>query len=703
MDLCLFFICIVTTLFENVIIPIGYVHSSSSTVVGVVKKSPIIHSSSSSISTSTDVDSVSISHMSRPHNSDSHTPTTDNPTNILQLQVYEHEHYDTTRHMWLSGTQSPYPHTQKDDPPTATATVTAIQNSQTRMFHKLHTYDRIQEQLQQHYKKYIHSTKLHHQQQEDVHESFSSTFWKIHRWLSISSLYPNNDEEEEDKQDFILTPHTSSSSSSFIVIPISIFTSSPYDIPPPIGYTFSSEWKIDLRGTLRDDYGWYYWIEYYHYNTHHTDENHTTFTTQEQQQVQDDYIHHHPTGRWISLPRRRRRWIRTLQKIQVEPESTTKTTTTTTTTVYHDKQLQSSTISTPPTSITATSTPSVFSSTHHFTSTSSYYDSSLFSLIKQTTKQIQDSFNFKGYGLSFYKNALWNNIYPRLFPTSTISSFSKQQHPYIHSYGIAIRLPLSSHFSFLEEKPYIPLLSSSVAYHMDVSSQTYRISFNLSMSIPTAILYSVILFFMEYIQWCLHVGIVILSQSILFFPFRYIMIVNRKNKVILDSTTIVDHHSLSLERSTSSSSISSSDMRSISSQAVSSAASKTTLDDIDSTDESIHRIKNTHGQEEEEEKDESDDSESEEDLQESIHSIQESTKGHHFTKSSTFLYHGMILPIPPTLRAPIYARGIVDRVGLTLSWRYHSIKGYEKKWSWFHMYLPTLHYWVTALNKVEQM
>jgi hypothetical protein len=69
---------------------------------------------------------------------------------------------------------------------------------------------------------------------------------------------------------------------------------------------------------------------------------------------------------------------------------------------------------------------------------------------------------------------------------------------------------------------------------------------------------------------------------------------------------------------------------------------------------------------------------------------------------STFLYHGFILPTPPILRPPIYPRGILDRVGVGISWRYHSVKGFERKWSWFHMFVPTLHYLVTIVDKVQQ-
>jgi len=80
----------------------------------------------------------------------------------------------------------------------------------------------------------------------------------FHRWLSLSTLNdPNDHPSEEDTS----SHHNNNNNHNImfdIVILISIFTTSPHIIQPPIGNELM---KIDLRGILRDDYGWCYWIE----------------------------------------------------------------------------------------------------------------------------------------------------------------------------------------------------------------------------------------------------------------------------------------------------------------------------------------------------------------------------------------------------------------------------------------------------------
>ena len=104
----------------------------------------------------------------------------------------------------------------------------------------------------------------HHQQQQQQQHTTTDTSahyqhqHHFHRWLSLSTLNdPNDHHSEEDTS----SHHNNNNNHNImfdIVILISIFTTSPHKTQPPIGNKLM---KIDLRGILRDDYGWCYWIE----------------------------------------------------------------------------------------------------------------------------------------------------------------------------------------------------------------------------------------------------------------------------------------------------------------------------------------------------------------------------------------------------------------------------------------------------------
>lgn len=172
----------------------------------------------------------------------------------------------------------------------------------------------------------------------------------------------------------------------------------PPQLLPPTGYDYTSEWKIDVTGSssIRDELGWEYFI--------------------------------HNSNR-----RRRRRWVRGIALTTYEGPS-------------HSESTKS----------IISIMPAIFNRT-----SSSLKDISISKYVrKKVIKTLQDSFNFKGYGITLNKSIL------------------RRQ-----NCGITLRLPLTNHFEFFETRPWLPLLTSTCALYFPV-----RGTFSLNASLPVAYL-----------------------------------------------------------------------------------------------------------------------------------------------------------------------------------------------------------------------
>ena len=187
----------------------------------------------------------------------------------------------------------------------------------------------------------------------------------------------------------------------------------PPQLLPPKGYNYTSEWKIDVTGTssIRDELGWEYFI------VNNSDR------------------------------RRRRRWLRSValnSYSNVAPYSNS----------------TSSFLSIAPALFNRT----FFSSSH----------SALWTYFKKNIlKGMQDSFNFKGFGLSLYKSLLLRQ-----------------------ACGIIFRMPLTAHFDFFETRPWLPVLTSTCGFYFPI-----RGSFSINASLPMALIKHALLTAFDHIKF----------------------------------------------------------------------------------------------------------------------------------------------------------------------------------------------------------
>jgi hypothetical protein len=189
----------------------------------------------------------------------------------------------------------------------------------------------------------------------------------------------------------------------------------PPQLLPPTGYDYTSDWKIDVTGSssIRDELGWEYFI--------------------------------HKSDR-----RRRRRWLRSIAQ-----------------TTYKGPIHSESTKS------IISMIPAIFNRT-----SSSLKDMGISKYVhKKVIKTIQDSFNFKGYGITLNKSIL------------------RRQ-----NCGITFRLPLTNHFDFFETRPWLPLLTSTCALYFPI-----RGTFSLNASLPVAYLRFALLTLYDNLIFCLTV------------------------------------------------------------------------------------------------------------------------------------------------------------------------------------------------------
>jgi len=173
--------------------------------------------------------------------------------------------------------------------------------------------------------------------------------------------------------------------------------SPPPQILAPEGYQFTSNWNIDVSGGNKDELGWEY------------------FVIGQQSE----------SGEGVGPKRRSRHWLRTYAMIPTTIIPTTGTTTTT-----QSKSSLSSKATTTPRPLPSSAITKPKPNYHHHPK--------IINLKNTILRPIYDSFNFKGYGLTFFK--------------SLVS---------LRSFGLSLRLPLTTHFDLFDRRPWLPLCNLS--------------------------------------------------------------------------------------------------------------------------------------------------------------------------------------------------------------------------------------------------
>jgi len=191
---------------------------------------------------------------------------------------------------------------------------------------------------------------------------------------------------------------------------------SPTEIVPPKGWEWASDWKIDIGGN-RDPQGWEY--------------------------VDDEKYAAGAGGELRRKTKRTRRWLRSMQ-----PQTTGKLI----------ERLSSITTK------NETVTTAVPSKKRRFRARDK---------IRKTLEAIDDDFNFKGFGWTFYKSLL---------------------HKY--SCGIQYRIPITLNFDSLDRRPHFPVTTLSGCLFYPWTGGIF-----VSTSLPCEYLRHLIFMSLQYIQW----------------------------------------------------------------------------------------------------------------------------------------------------------------------------------------------------------
>jgi len=178
----------------------------------------------------------------------------------------------------------------------------------------------------------------------------------------------------------------------------------PPQIPPPKGYDYTSEWKIEITGSssIRDELGWEYFINNKEIIYEKSDSNQSI----------------------ITHGRRRRRWLRSVALTEANVDGVREIGWNSTETKLH---------------ISHKSKYSQSSSSHVMKKIKVVANRLIYD---KMIKEVRDSFNFKGYGVNVYKSLINRK-----------------------SCGLAWRLPLTLHFDFFETRPWLPVFTSSCALY----------------------------------------------------------------------------------------------------------------------------------------------------------------------------------------------------------------------------------------------
>jgi len=350
---------------------------------------------------------------------------------------------------------------------------------------------------------------------------------------------------------------------------------------------FTSDWKIDVTATsttTKDTLGWEYWYQ-------------------------------HGVG-----GRRRRRWLRTMVKIEkpvIATNNSTKTTmtktrtagnVTATTTTSGTKVIKSPALSSPTTTITTAKKRTKIQAATAKTRRKKYSTS--------LPQKLFDSYNFKGFGWSFYKSII--------FPSS---------------FGIALRIPLSINWDWYERHPYLPSFTSAIGLYYP-----YTIALLVSASLPMEVVKFVFnlcvvhtIFVLRWV-WCIY------SMSVeVFLRFVFVMPLWIVRSFVWKVCNVLVPSLPSF----------------------SSSFSKLFLQNY-----YVAKIQKI--------------------LLYQNHKKDNKKKSLSSSSKSIRLLGQTLPPLKPTIPSMTYSSDIVERVGMSMSWRYKKTKGYEFRISYWHVYLPTI-------------
>jgi hypothetical protein len=228
----------------------------------------------------------------------------------------------------------------------------------------------------------------------------------------------------------------------------------PSELSPPRGYEYISDWKIDVTGKAKDELGWEYFID-----------------------------------RKEGLGRRRRRWLRTVSAIAIDEK---KKTSSSTNSVGGKKTISNTGAGTTSSAVTTSSvTPKIPTITSKIppippprrvlssTTRSAYKMKNLKpNATAKLLQELAESFNFKGYGINFYKSLL------------------KKE-----ACGIGVRLPITNNFAFLESRPYLPTVATAMIF-----TYPMKLSLLMNVSLPVELFQSAIFCILEWCIWVLTTG-----------------------------------------------------------------------------------------------------------------------------------------------------------------------------------------------------
>lgn len=207
----------------------------------------------------------------------------------------------------------------------------------------------------------------------------------------------------------------------------------PPKLMAPEGYEYSSDWKIDVTGKIRDELGWEYFIDNSASEVgkeidgeakagETTDSDTESEIESESSDMESDseIVTQEDKTVEISKGRRRRRWLRTVTVIEVPIAPP----------VTSSRSITEPKLEKPKPVIKKRKRQAPFSSIL------------LTKKLKNLKSDVSDTFNFKGYGWSLSKSLIHAN-----------------------SGGAIWRLPLTAHFDAIEMRPYIPLVTTSIGLH----------------------------------------------------------------------------------------------------------------------------------------------------------------------------------------------------------------------------------------------
>eukprot|EP00553_Chaetoceros_curvisetus_P005590 CAMPEP_0204631206 /NCGR_PEP_ID=MMETSP0717-20131115/22237_1 /ASSEMBLY_ACC=CAM_ASM_000666 /TAXON_ID=230516 /ORGANISM="Chaetoceros curvisetus" /LENGTH=662 /DNA_ID=CAMNT_0051648707 /DNA_START=106 /DNA_END=2094 /DNA_ORIENTATION=+ len=371
----------------------------------------------------------------------------------------------------------------------------------------------------------------------------------------------------------------------------------PSQLPPPRGYEYISDWKIDVTGKSKDELGWEYFVD-----------------------------------QKEGMGRRRRRWLRTVSVLETSSSTVTVEAKKSSSSTSSTTSSNSSSIIPKIPSTTSkiaqrrtTSSPSSLKRSTAHTSVGARSSRMPQKITPKIIKELQDSFNFKGYGLNLYKSLLYKN-----------------------ACGIGWRLPLTPNFEFMESRPYLPLITSSVILYYPLR---FSVLFNASLPV-------------ELFQWCVYA---ILDWCL----WSMLMLQCMSKTIVVDfmGRLIVWNSLKALGKILAFGEVQSEDH-----------------DDSDSEEDVVHvQDKSSTASAAKKKK---------------RHTVGSLSSASLASKSSTtpidnenrdgLVILERVYPPIPIKRAITYHQGISDRLGLSVSAQVSEREGIQFRWSWWHVYMPTI-------------